>query len=68
MTHKFSREFKYCLGEQLNRDVLKLLYYIFQANHIKSERMEHIHRFLAQLDMVRVEIKSLSISAANPKV
>ena len=57
ITHKFSREFKYWLGEQMNQDVLKLLYHIFQANHIKSERVEHLHRFLAQLDMVRVEIR-----------
>ena len=57
MTHKFPREFKYCLGEQLNRDVLKLLYHIFQANHIKSERVEHIRRFLASLDMVRMELR-----------
>ena len=57
ITHKFPREFKYCLGEQINRDVLKLLYHIFQANHIKSERSDHIRRFLASLDMVRVEIR-----------
>ena len=57
ITHKFPKEYKYCLGEQINRDVLKLLYHIFQANHIKSERLDHLHRFLASLDMVRVELR-----------
>ena len=57
ITHKFPREFKYCLGEQMNHDVLQLLYHIFQANHLKSERLMHLHQFLAALDMVRVEIR-----------
>jgi len=57
ITHKFPREYKYCLGEQMNRDVLQLLFYIFQANHIKPERVQYIRLFLAGLDMVRVEIR-----------
>ena len=57
ITHKFPHEFKYCLGTQINQDVLKLLYHIFQANHIKSERIDHLNRFLAALDMVRVELR-----------
>ena len=57
ITHKFPREFKYCLGEQINRDVLVLLYEIFQANHLPDERVMHLSRFLASLDMVRVELR-----------
>ena len=57
MTHKFSREYKYCLGEQINKDVLKLLYHIFQANHIKEERISALCQFMACLDMVRVELR-----------
>ncbi len=57
MTHKFPKEYKYCLGDQINQDVLKLLYFIFQANHIKAQRLEYIRSFLAALDMVRVEFR-----------
>ena len=57
MTHKFSREFKYCLGEQINKDVLQLLYHIFQANHIRGDKTPELDAFLAMLDMVRVEFR-----------
>ena len=41
----------------MNRDVLQLLFYIFQANHIKTERVHYIQLFMGALDMVRVEIR-----------
>lgn len=57
ITHKFPREFKYCLGEQMNRDVLQLLWLIFHANHQRCEKVRYLDDFLAQLEMVRVEIR-----------
>ena len=57
ITHKFSREYKYCLGEQINRDVLQLLYHIFQANHKKEDRTKELEAFMSSLDMVRVELR-----------
>ena len=57
ITHKFPREFKYCLGEQMNHDVLQLLYHIFQANHMRGDKTPELDAFMAALDMVRVEIR-----------
>ena len=57
MTHKFSREFKYCLGTQMNQNALQLLYQIFQANHDLTDKVRHLNAFLAELEMVRVEMR-----------
>lgn len=57
MTHKFSREFKYCLGTQMNNDALKLLYHIFQANHIREDRLYHLDKFIAAMEMIRLEMR-----------
>ncbi len=57
ITHKFSREFKYCLGTQMNNNALQLLYHIFEANHTHDSKLPHLDAFLSEMDMVRVEMR-----------
>ncbi len=55
-TLKFPREYKFCLGQDMNRDVLQLFRLIFQANH-QQDRVFYLDSFLSALEMIRVEIR-----------
>lgn len=55
-TFKFPREYKFCLGQEMNLDALRLLTWIFQANH-HQDKSAYLDEFLAAFEKVRLEIR-----------
>ncbi len=55
-TVKFPREYKFCLGDDMNKDALSLLKHIFQANQHQHKRA-HLDNFMAAFETVRVELR-----------
>ncbi len=55
-TVKFPREYKFCLGQEMNRDVLNLLRLIFRANHT-VDKVPLLEEFFAALEVLRLEIR-----------
>lgn len=56
-TNKFSRDFKYTLGQDMKRDCLDMVRYLYNANTDQSERKAHIDKFLASFETLKVEIR-----------
>ena len=56
-TSKFTREHKYNLGQDMRRDALAMLRYLYGANVSVAHRQEHIDRFLNLFEMLKVEIR-----------
>lgn len=56
-TSKFSREHKYNLGQDMRRDCLTMVRYLYGANTNVVHRQEYIDRFLNVFEMLKVEIR-----------
>lgn len=56
VTRDFPREYKYTLGQDMKRDALHLLRYIYRANKHQN-RVEHLEVFLDELELLKLEIR-----------
>lgn len=56
-TSKFTREHKYNLGQDMRRDALAMMRYLYGANASMNCRQEYIDRFLSVFEMLKVEIR-----------
>lgn len=56
VTGKFSKEFKYSLGQDMKRDVLNLFRSIYNAN-MKTNRREYLECFLSDFELVKIEMR-----------
>ena len=55
-TGHFAREYKYTLGQDMKRDVLTLVRYLYRANKATSKR-EHLEAFLDDFELLKVEVR-----------
>jgi len=55
-TKEFSREYKYSLGQDMKRDVLKLMRSIYRANK-SVQKKEHLEKFLDDFEILKLEIR-----------
>ncbi|MCQ2741162.1 MAG: four helix bundle protein, partial [Alphaproteobacteria bacterium] len=51
VTNKFSRDYKYTLGQDMKRDCLGLFRYLYLANTMPKQRQEYIDQFLASFEL-----------------
>ena len=56
ITKSFSREYKYTLGQDMQRDALQLVRNIYRANKI-TKRYEHLEAFLDDFELLKLEIR-----------
>ena len=56
-TGRFSRDFKYTLGQDIKRDCLNLFRELYFANSQIKERGEHIDKFLSAFELLKIEIR-----------
>lgn len=57
ITNKFARDFKYTLGQDMKRDVLDLFRDLYGANMSIENRREHLNKFLASFELLKVEMR-----------
>ena len=55
-TKDFDREYKYSLGQDMKKDVLKLMRSIYRANKSVQKR-EHLEKFLDDFEILKLEIR-----------
>ncbi len=55
-TKDFNREYKYTLGQDMKRDVLKLMRSIYRANK-SVQKKEHLEKFLDDFEILKLEIR-----------
>ena len=55
-TKDFDREYKYSLGQDMKKDVLKLMRSIYRANKSFKKR-EHLEKFLDDFEILKLEIR-----------
>lgn len=56
-TGKFSRDYKYTLGQDMKRDCLNLFRHLYNANAFAAERTEHLNNFLASFELLKIELR-----------
>jgi len=56
LTGKFSREYKYTLGQDMKRDALNLFRNLYQANRSANKR-QNLDDFLAEFELLKLEIR-----------
>lgn len=56
LTGKFSREYKYTLGQDMKRDALNLFRNLYQANRSKDKR-QNLDDFLAEFELLKLEVR-----------
>ena len=56
-TNKFSRDFKYTLGQDMKRDCLSLFRYLYGANVEVAKRQEYIDSFLTSFELLKIELR-----------
>ncbi len=56
-TNKFSRDYKYTLGQDMKRDSLLLFRELYGANVSVEKRIEHLDNFLTAFEMLKIEIR-----------
>ena len=56
LTGKFSREYKYTLGQDMKRDALNLFRNLYQANRAKDKR-QNLDDFLAEFELLKLEVR-----------
>ena len=55
-TNKFSHEYKYCLGQDMKRDVLILFLSLYRANRA-VEKHQPLEEFLDDFELLKIEIR-----------
>ncbi len=55
-TREFARDYKFTLGEDMRRDVLKLTSSIYRANKSTS-KAEHLDGFLDEFELLKLKIR-----------
>ena len=55
-TNKFSHEYKYCLGQDMKRDVLNLFRSLYRANRA-VEKHQPLEEFLDDFELLKIEIR-----------
>ena len=55
-TNKFSHEYKYCLGQDMKRDVLNLFRSLYRANRA-VEKHQPLEEFLDAFELLKIEIR-----------
>ena len=55
-TREFARDYKFTLGEDMRRDVLKLTGSIYRANKSTS-KSEHLDGFLDEFELLKLKIR-----------
>lgn len=56
VTTKFKREYKYTLGQDMKRDAMDLVRYIYRAN-VSQDKAESLIKFLDAFQMVRLQVR-----------
>ena len=56
LTGKFSREYKYTLGQDMKRDALNLFRNLYQANRSQNKR-QNLDDFLAEFELLKLEVR-----------
>lgn len=54
---KFSKEFKYTLGEQIKKDSLTLISSIYRANALREERKEILQETQSYLESIKILLR-----------
>lgn len=57
VTNKFSRDFKYTLGQDMKRDALELFRHLYEANVSVDERRKHLDKFFTAFELLKTEIR-----------
>lgn len=57
VTNKFSRDYKYTLGQDMKRDCLSLFRELHAANVFLEERKHHLDSFLAAFELLKIELR-----------
>ena len=65
-TNKFSHEYKYCLGQDMKRDVLNLFRSLYRANRA-VEKHQPLEEFLDDFELLKIEIGKYFIHNLNAK-
>ena len=56
VTNKFSREYKYSLGQDMKRDVLSLFRNLYKANR-SIDKQQELECFLDDFELLKIEIR-----------
>lgn len=56
LTSKFSREYKYTLGQDMKRDALNLFRNLYQANRSVNKR-QNLDEFLVEFELLKLEVR-----------
>ena len=56
LTSNFSREYKFTLGQDMKRDAVELVRYIYRANKTPDKKM-YLEQFLDQFEVLKLEIR-----------
>lgn len=57
VTTKFSRDFKYTLGQDMKRDCLNLFRDLYGANVSVENREYHLRNFLTSFELLKIELR-----------
>ncbi len=55
-TKSFPREYKYTLGQDMKRDCMELVRYIYKANRAQV-KTEHLDAYLEQFEILKLELR-----------
>lgn len=55
-TNKFTHEYKYCLGQDMKRDVLNLFRNLYRANRA-ADKQQPLEEFLDDFELLKIEIR-----------
>ena len=59
ITKSFSREYKYCFGQDMKRDAMSLMRNLYRANKAKAKK-EHLEQFLDDFELLKLEVRLCS--------
>lgn len=56
-TSRFSRDYKYTVGQDMKRDALNLFRHLYEANASAEDRRRHLDDFLVSFELLKIEIR-----------
>ena len=56
VTKSFPREYKFTLGQDMKRDSMELVRYIYKANRAEAKK-EHLEAYLEQFEILKLELR-----------
>ena len=56
LTGKFSREYKYTLGQDMKRDALNLFRSLYQINR-SANKYQNLEEFLVEFELLKLEVR-----------